>query len=92
MMLVIHRSNGGMRRYYQGSGMFGELGRQLFSSGIKKAISSGASSTILSPVLCNLLWVYRDSGRRATLGTLLIMVTHGQAVVPPASVCRKRVG
>lgn len=53
MMLVIHRrgSRGGMGRYYHdGSGMLSELGRKLFSSGIKKAISSGTSSAIAHKV------------------------------------------
>ena len=51
MMLVIHRrGRGGMGRYYHGSGMLGELGRQLFSSGIKKVISSGTSSAIAHKV------------------------------------------
>ena len=52
-MLVIHRRGsccGGMGRYYHGSGMFGEMGRKLFSSGIKKAISSGPSSAIAHKV------------------------------------------
>ena len=37
---------GGMGRYYHGSGMLDEIGRKLFSSGIKKSISSGTSSAI----------------------------------------------
>ena len=48
-MLVIHRRGScraGMGRYYHGSGMFAEIGRKLFSGGIKKAISSGTSSAI----------------------------------------------
>ena len=54
-MLVIYRRgvsrrDGGMRRYYQGSGMFDEIGRTLFSSGIQKAISSGTSSAIAHKV------------------------------------------
>ena len=52
-MLVIHRRGsccGGMERYYHGSGMFGEIGRKLFSSGIQKAISSGTSSAIAHKV------------------------------------------
>ena len=53
-MLVIYRRgsrrDGGMRRYYHGSGMFDEIGRTLFSSGIKKAISSGTSSAIAHKV------------------------------------------
>ena len=54
-MLVIHRGGsgcrgGGMGRYYHGSGMFGEIGRKLFSSGIGKAINSGASSAIAHKV------------------------------------------
>ena len=52
-MLVIHRRGscrGGMGRYYHGSGMFGEIGRKLISSGIKKAISSGTSSAIAHKV------------------------------------------
>ena len=53
-MLIIHRRGsccGGMGRYYyHGSGMFGEIGRKLFSSGIQKAISSGTSSAIAHKV------------------------------------------
>ena len=52
-MLIIQRRGscrGGMGRYYHGSGMFGEIGRKLFSSGIKKIISSGTSSSIAHKV------------------------------------------
>ena len=52
-MLVIQRrgsSLGGMGRYYQGSGMFDTIARKLFSSGIKKVISNGASSSIAHKV------------------------------------------
>ena len=53
-MLVIRRRGsdcrGGMERYYHGSGMFGEIGRKLFSSGIGKAINSGTSSAIAHKV------------------------------------------
>jgi len=50
-MLIIHRSGGGHRyRYYRGSGIFGTIARQLFSSGIKKAISSGARSAVAHKV------------------------------------------
>ena len=48
-MLVIHRrgsGHSGMGRYYHGSGIFAEIGRTLFSSGINKTISSGTSSAI----------------------------------------------
>ena len=48
-MLVIHRRgscHSGMGRYYNGSGIFAEIGGTLFSSGIKKAISSSTSSAI----------------------------------------------
>ena len=49
-MLIIHRrgsSRGGMGMYYyHGSGMFGEIGRKLFS----KAISSGTNSAIAHKV------------------------------------------
>ena len=49
-MLIIHRRgscHGGRGRYYyHGSGMFGEIGRKLFSSGIQKATSSGTSSDV----------------------------------------------
>ena len=38
------------RYYYHGSGMFGELDRKLFSSGITKAISSSTSSVIAHKV------------------------------------------
>ena len=54
-MLVFHRrgnyrGGSGMGRYYHGSGMFDEIARTLFSSGIKKAISSGTSSVIAHKV------------------------------------------
>ena len=50
-MLVIHRSHGGMGRYYRGSGMLDEIGQKLFSNGIKNdVISSGTSSTIAHKV------------------------------------------
>ena len=52
-MLIVIRSggvNGGLRRYYRGSGMFATIARKLFSSGIKKAISSGASSAMAHKV------------------------------------------
>ena len=52
--MVIHQRGsfrGGMERYYyHGSGMFGEIGRKLFSSGMKKAISSVTSSAIAHKV------------------------------------------
>ena len=38
------------RYYYHGSGMFGEIRRKLFSSGMKKAISSVTSSAIAHKV------------------------------------------
>ena len=52
-MLVIHRSGGGsgMGRYYHGSGMIEEIGRKLFSSGLKKVISSGTTSAIAHKVV-----------------------------------------
>ena len=54
-MLIIHRTGGcrggGLGRYYQGSGMFDEIARTLFSGGIKKAISSGTSSAIAHKVV-----------------------------------------
>ena len=51
-MLVIHRGHGGMGRYYHcGSGMLDEIGQKLFSNGIKKAISSGTSSSIAHKVV-----------------------------------------
>ena len=53
-MLVIQRrgsSLGGMGRYYRGSGMFDTIARKLFSSGIKKVISNGASSAIARKVV-----------------------------------------
>ena len=53
-MLVIRRrgsSLGGMGRYYyQGSGMLDTIARKLFSSGIQKVISNGASSAIAHKV------------------------------------------
>ena len=52
-MLIIQRRGscrGGMGRYYHDSGMFGEIGRKLFSSDIKKIISSGTSSDIAHKV------------------------------------------
>ena len=53
-MLVIRRrgsSLGGMGRYYyQGSGMLDTIARKLFSSGIQKVISNGASSVIAHKV------------------------------------------
>ena len=52
-MLVIRRrgsSLGGMGRYYRGSGMLDAIARKLFSSGIKKVISSGTSSVIAHKV------------------------------------------
>ena len=51
-MLIIHRRDGccgGMGRYH-GSGMVDKIARTLFSSGIKKAISSGTSSAIAHKV------------------------------------------
>ena len=53
-MLVIQRrgssSDGGMRRYYRGSGMFDAIAQRLLSSGIKKVISNGTSSAIAHKV------------------------------------------
>ena len=53
-MLAIRRrgcSLGGMGRYYyQSSGMFDTIVRKLFTSGIKKVISNGASSAIAHKV------------------------------------------
>ena len=53
-MLVIHRRGScrgsGLGRYYRGSGMFDEIAQTLFSSGIRKAISSGTSSAIAHKV------------------------------------------
>ena len=58
-MLIIRRRDvvgsvggGGMGRSYRyrGSGIFGTIARQLFSSGIKKVISSGASSAVAHKV------------------------------------------
>lgn len=59
-MLLIQRNgcggggvlfHGGMRRYYRGSGMIADIGRKLFSSGIKKALSSGTTSAIAHKVV-----------------------------------------
>ena len=59
-MLLIQRNgcggggvlfHGGMRRYYRGSGMIEDIGRKLFSSGIKKALSSGTTSAIAHKVV-----------------------------------------
>jgi hypothetical protein len=52
-MLVIHRRSGscydgGMKRY--GSGVLSDVARSLFSSGVKKAISSRTSSAIAHKV------------------------------------------
>lgn len=52
-MLIIPRGGSGCGRryrYYRGSGIFGTIARQLFSSGIKKAISSGARSAVAHKV------------------------------------------
>ena len=38
------------RYYYRGSGTFDAIARKLFSSGIKKVISSGTSSAIAHKV------------------------------------------
>ena len=54
MLVILRRGgcrSGGLGRYYQGSGMFDEIARTLFSSGIKKAISSGTSSAIAHKVV-----------------------------------------
>lgn len=51
-MLIIRRDGscaGGMKRYH-GSGMFDAIGRKLFSSGIKKAITSSTSKAIAHKV------------------------------------------
>ena len=57
-MLVIHRSgggggayHGGMGRYYHGSGMIADIGRKLFSSGIKKTLNSDTVSAIAHKVV-----------------------------------------
>ena len=47
-MLVIKKPRGGGTRTYQygGSGIFDAIGRKMFSSGLKKAISRGAQSVL----------------------------------------------
>ena len=50
-MLVIKSRGRGMRRYcYGGSGVFDTIGRKMFSSGLKTAISSSAKSAIAQKI------------------------------------------
>ena len=50
MLVISPRGDGGMGRYYGGSGVFDGISRKMFSSGIRKAISSGAKSAIAHKV------------------------------------------
>ena len=50
MMLVIRSRGGGGLGRYSGSGMLAAVGRQLFSSGFKRAISGGLNSTLVHKV------------------------------------------
>ena len=50
MMLVIRSRGGCGLGRYSGSGMLDAVGRQLSSSGFKKAISSGVTSTLAHKV------------------------------------------
>ena len=51
MMLVIRSRGGCGLGRYSGSGMLDAVGRQLFSSGFKRAISSGVNSALAHKVV-----------------------------------------